>query len=92
VEWKLPVREKTWLAEGAATPATSAPLIDPRLDLVLVGHEPDLGALAGWLTGGRAVPLKKAGLVHLVGDPMAGGMELHALLPPKLILGLAGDA
>jgi phosphohistidine phosphatase len=91
-EWKLPLREKAWLAAEAGDAAALAGRLNPSLDVVLVGHEPDFGLLAGWLTGGNPIPLKKAGLCHLTGEPTQGGMELHALLPPKLILGLAGDA
>jgi phosphohistidine phosphatase len=91
-EWKLPLREQAWLAAEVVDAATVAAHLDPERDLILVGHEPDLGRLAGWLTGGNPIPLKKAGLCHLAGEPVAGGMELQALLAPKLILGLAGDA
>lgn len=91
-EWKLPMREKAWLAAEAVDAPTMAAKLTARHDLVLVGHEPDLGVLAGWLTGGNPIPLKKAGLCHLVGEPTPAGMELHALLQPKLVLGLAGDA
>lgn len=91
-EWKRPLREKSWLAEGAQSPQACAHQLDAALDVVLVGHEPDLGVLAGWLCGGRPIPMKKAGLIHLEGLPHAGAMDVRAVLPPKLMLGLAGDA
>ena len=58
--------------------------------VVLVGHEPDLGALAGLLVGGTngpALPLKKAGaaVVSFVGPVRIGEGRLNALLPPRLL-------
>jgi phosphohistidine phosphatase len=55
----------------------------------LVGHEPDLGVLAGWMVFGapRALELKKAGAAALVfdGTPKAGTARLEWLLPPRLL-------
>lgn len=47
--------------------------------LVLVGHEPNLGELARWLTGGaEPIALKKGGacLLRVAGDPRAGSAAL----------------
>ena len=55
---------------------------------VLVGHEPDLGALAGKLvTGGTPLPLKKAGAcqIHFVGALEAGKGRLDWLLTPRVL-------
>ena len=56
----------------------------------LVGHEPWMGELCAWLCigereQGSAFPMKKAGAALLRGEPVPGGMELVALLPPKVL-------
>jgi phosphohistidine phosphatase len=56
------------------------------LSPIVVGHEPDLGRLVGFLSGGAAVLLKKSGLAVLEGEPRAGGMCLQALLQPGWLL------
>jgi phosphohistidine phosphatase len=57
--------------------------------LVLVGHEPDLGALAGLLLWGSptSLPLKKAGacLIRFEGVPREGAGRLGWFLPAKLL-------
>jgi phosphohistidine phosphatase len=61
--------------------------------IVLVGHEPDLGKIAGSLVFGapRALPLKKAGAcaIDFAGPIEAGGGRLAWLLPPKLLRSLS---
>lgn len=88
--WSLPLRTQAWLAGGAATPAEALRQLAGAGDLVLVGHEPDLGELAGVLLGAPALALRKAGCAWLRGEPTAGGMVLRALLPAKVVLALAG--
>jgi phosphohistidine phosphatase len=66
----------------------------PNDVIVLVGHEPDLGKLAGVLLFGApatGLPLKKAGActIHFVGPPRAGEGRLDAFLPPRVLRGLA---
>lgn len=56
----------------------------------VVGHEPWLGELVAWLAfgdtrHGDALMLKKAGVVWLDGSAVPGGMQLRAILPPKLL-------
>jgi phosphohistidine phosphatase len=56
----------------------------------VVGHEPWLGELIAWLAfgdtrHGDALILKKAGVVWLDGSAVPGGMQLRAILPPKLL-------
>ncbi len=61
--------------------------------VVLVGHEPDLGMLAGALIGSaRALPLKKAGACSVLfgGTPRAGSGHLQWHVPPRLLRKLAG--
>jgi phosphohistidine phosphatase len=57
--------------------------------VALVGHEPDLGALAGVLAGGpgsHPMPLKKSGLALFELERCAaGGGRLLWFLPPKLV-------
>ena len=57
--------------------------------LVLVGHEPDLGTLAGLLLFGSpgSLPLKKAGAcsIRFEGAPREGAGRLNWFLPPKLL-------
>jgi phosphohistidine phosphatase len=80
----LPLQEADWLASGAE-PEDIVDNLANVGDVILVGHEPDLGELIGFLTGGAAVPVKKAGVAILAGAPSAGGMKLKALLDPKLV-------
>ncbi len=65
--------------------AAVAAELPKRSDVVLVGHEPDLGTLIRLLCGAR-VGLKKCGLAVLEGDPEEDGMALLALLPPRFIM------
>jgi phosphohistidine phosphatase len=55
--------------------------------LVLVGHDPDLSELAAELTGARALPLKKGGLVRIdAALPLRAGTGVTCwLLPPDLV-------
>jgi len=57
--------------------------------VVLVGHEPDLGKLAGSLVFGapRALPLKKAGAIAIGfnGSIEPGQGQIEWLLPPRLL-------
>ena len=85
-----PVAEPA-LEPGASQRALLQKLAKTKSDecVVLVGHEPDLGALAGrLLTGSAAVlPLKKAGAcsIHFVGalEPAAG--KLDWFLTPRVL-------
>ena len=85
--WRTPVEIHPWLAAGAL-PASDQIALLPTTDSVLVGHEPDLGTLLGLLIGSPPVPLRKAGIAVLVGEPRAGGMTVELLLTPRLMLGL----
>ena len=57
--------------------------------LVLVGHQPDLGFLAGWLLFGSptSLPLRKAGAcsIRFEGAPREGAGRLGWFLPPKIL-------
>jgi phosphohistidine phosphatase SixA len=86
--WNLPVREQPWLAGKALSAGERTARLESGTDIVVVGHEPDLSAWAGHLCGAR-LRLRKAGLIILEGEPAALGMELVALLPPRLLLGIA---
>ena len=56
---------------------------------LLVGHEPDLGELAGALLFGTptSLSLKKAGAcaIRFEGEPCEGGGRLSWLMPPRLL-------
>ena len=52
--------------------------------VMLVGHEPDLSTLIGWLTGGR-VDLPKAGFARLNGDFEPDRAALKWLLTPEVM-------
>jgi phosphohistidine phosphatase len=55
--------------------------------VLLVGHEPHLGALLGRLVAGRPgleIPMKKASVARL-SWPGSGAATLRALLPPKVL-------
>lgn len=63
--------------------------------VAVVGHEPDLSELVGWLTAGEAhsiVELRKgaACLLEIAGRPEPGGAVLRWLLAPKQLRLLAG--
>jgi phosphohistidine phosphatase len=56
----------------------------------VVGHEPWLSELVGWLAfgdphHGEALEIKKGGAVWLEGTAIPGGMKLRAILPPKVL-------
>lgn len=53
--------------------------------LLLVGHSPDLGLLAGHLTGEPFgnYAFARSGCAKLTGELIAGGMNLHWLLTPS---------
>lgn len=86
---KLPLREAPWLAGGAETAKQRAEHLRDDFDVILVGHEPDLGELIGFLCGGPAVGLPKAGFAVLKGAPKAGGMAIATLIGPKALLKIA---
>lgn len=50
-----------------------------------IGHEPGLGEAIGLLTGGPAVPLRKAGIAVLELPAGRGPARLKALVPPEWI-------
>lgn len=64
----------------------------PESIIVLVGHEPDLGRLAGvWLFGApAALPLKKAGACSIeMARPTPGAGRLRWWMPPRALRALA---
>jgi phosphohistidine phosphatase len=89
---------------NAAPIATELLTQPPRAEIValiaernettaVVGHEPWLGELVAWLAFGDtrygdAIAIKKSGVVWLEGTALPGGMQLRALLPPKLLRAL----
>ncbi len=89
-----------WLArgggDGSPGPGVDADDADDAAPcrLLLVGHEPDLGALAARLLGAPtgAIALRKAGMALLrfpdvpAGVSLAGTARLEWLLRPKLLL------
>lgn len=82
------------LAPGGSWREVMARLQEEPADarVALVGHEPDLGKLAGVLLFGApaALPLKKAGacLITFEGRADFGGGALRWLLTPRLVRGL----
>ena len=64
---------------------------DPAPVILLVGHEPHLGALLGRLVTGRTgleIPMKKAALARLTWEG-SGPATLRALLPARIVARLA---
>jgi phosphohistidine phosphatase len=64
--------------------------------IALVGHEPDMGTLAGWLLTGRAEPslrFKKGGAACIEGSRFSppDDAQLLWLLTPKQLAALADD-
>jgi phosphohistidine phosphatase len=55
--------------------------------VAVVGHEPDLGALAGWLIGAkRALPFKKGGVGRFEMDSLSSRYAtLSWHIPPKAL-------
>lgn len=83
--WRAPVEVHPWLAAGAMAAIDQLEHL-PGGDTVLVGHEPDLGELLGVLLGGPTIPMRKAGIAIVTGEPSAGGMTLELLLTPRALL------
>jgi phosphohistidine phosphatase len=87
-----PVEVLQTLAPGSAYRETLRRLagLDSAASVVLVGHEPHLGRLAGLLLFGAPatnLALKKAGacVIDFVGPVGAGTGRLHAFLSPRLL-------
>jgi phosphohistidine phosphatase len=64
--------------------------------IAVVGHEPDLSELVGWLTTSERqgfVEMKKGGacLLEIAGSPRAGSARLQWLLTPRQLRLLAGE-
>ncbi len=65
--------------------------------VVLVGHEPTLHEILSWLLGGSpdgvSLEMKKGGaaLVRCEAGPEAGAAHLLWLLPPRVLLAVAGE-
>lgn len=62
--------------------------------VAIVGHQPWLTELAAWLAfgvreQGKAIGLKKGGVLVLEGLPVPGGMVLQQQLTPKVLRGLS---
>jgi phosphohistidine phosphatase len=96
LELETPIEALDALAPGGSVRATLQRLAQFEDDdaVFLVGHEPDLGKLAGVLlfgSGASSVPLKKAGacLVWFDDTVKPGEGELRAFLPPRVLRGLA---
>ena len=84
------------LAPGAALRDTMRWLrgLESGASVVLVGHEPHLGKLAGMMlfdAPTSPIPMKKAGafVIDFVGPVSAGSGRLRAFLPPRVLRLLA---
>lgn len=91
-ETNVPVEVSEALGPGASPRAALDLLRKHGTDetLVLVGHEPHLGLLAGFLAfeaTGIALPLKKAGvlLLEFTGPIQPGTARLQWILTPRLL-------
>ena len=72
---------------------TAGVATDTRHATAVVGHEPWLSALVGWLAfgdtrHGDAIEIKKGAIVWLEGNALPGGMKVRAILPPKVLRSL----
>jgi phosphohistidine phosphatase len=90
-ELLAPVAERLEVTALLAEEPTPA-LLDALTgdDLAVVGHEPWLSMLLGWLTTGQPqhgqhFALRKGGVALLEGTPVPRGMRLLALLPPTVL-------
>ena len=66
-------------------------------DALAVGHEPWISQLCAWLSSGRlgaagAFQFKKGGAALLEGKPEPGGMQVLAVLPPRILRALGGTS
>lgn len=80
----------TELLTAPPTAALLAHIAERNDTVAVVGHEPWLGELVAWLAfgdakHGDALVMKKAGVAWLDGTAVPGGMQIRALLPPKLL-------
>lgn len=87
--WDLPLTECAWMAGEATEIPDWTRHLRGAGEVVLVGHEPDLGRFIGLMLGGRPVPLRKGGLAILEGMPRPGQMELRLLIGPKQAIAIA---
>jgi phosphohistidine phosphatase len=78
----------TWRAMAAAL-ATARKEVPGTGSAMLVGHEPDLSAAIGFLTGATSVALRKGaiGAVEVDGEPRKASGRLLWLLDPDLYRG-----
>jgi len=81
----LPLTECAWMAGEATEIPDWTRHLRGAGEVVLVGHEPDLGRFIGLMIGGRPMPLKKGGVAVLEGMPRPGQMELRLLIGPKQV-------
>ena len=66
--------------------------LSPNARVLFVGHEPDLGSVAGQLVGGAQIELKKGGLIYVEAiRPQPGDGVLRWLLSPRHLARLAED-
>ena len=100
--WQRAVETAVELADLGGEP-TPSPLLaeDPGPALLalaaahervaLVGHEPWMGEALALCLGARYLPVafKKGGVAWLRGRPEPGGLELLAMLPPRVLVKLA---
>ena len=66
--------------------------VPPSSTIVLVGHEPDLGALAAWMVGAHEpFVMKKGGVcrIEVTAMPPAGHGQVVWLATPKMLRSLA---
>lgn len=84
------------MGESARTDALTQPPSDALLDklagesVAVIGHQPWLTELVAWLVFGskefgKAIDLKKGGVIVLEGVPAPGGMVLEQQLTPKVL-------
>lgn len=83
-------------AQAAAEVAKDLAGEDPDARVAFVGHEPWMAEFLSLLlfadvSHGPRMPFKKGGVAWLTGAPRAGGLELCAVLPPKMLRRLVDD-
>ena len=86
---KAPLKECGAMAPGASVASLAKFFAKnpPPPRFMLVGHEPDTGALLGDLRRSKkALSFKKAAVAHFSGDFRPGGMKLKWYLTPKDVL------
>ncbi len=82
--------KESWLASGMLPEVAIRELVAYKelSRVAIVGHEPDLSELIGWICGmdpKNYIEIKKASVTSLTFEPNKKGAVLHFSIPPKMM-------